>query len=104
MPFSSLPASNLFRIPQLQGAPPEIHFGNSIHSYFYFVREKQRLIICSQDDAFGTPSEGNLSNPLTGSLFFLAPSDSPQPAPKYDYDETGVVLEGNFFFGKSLPT
>ncbi|CAK7199358.1 hypothetical protein SEUCBS139899_002036 [Sporothrix eucalyptigena] len=44
-------------------------------------------------DIFSTPSK-ETPNPLTGSMFLLEFSDKPEPAPKYDYDESGVVLKG----------
>lgn len=51
------------------------------------------------DDAIGdifTTSSKDASNPLTGSMFFLDVLENPDPAPKYDYDETGVVLKGEW--------
>ncbi|KAL3487079.1 hypothetical protein BJX62DRAFT_241383 [Aspergillus germanicus] len=73
MPFKTLTANTLHRIPHLEGAPACIHFV----------------------DAFGTESDPSTTqNPLTGSLFFLEYSERPEPAPTYDYDETGVVLKG----------
>ncbi|KAL3480587.1 hypothetical protein BJX99DRAFT_254576 [Aspergillus californicus] len=75
MPFKTLPASTLHRIPHLEGAPPCVHF----------------------DDAFGTETSNSpdtTPNSLTGSLFFLDFAEHPEPAPRYDYDETGVVLKG----------
>jgi hypothetical protein len=33
---------------------------------------------------------------LTGSFFLLEKIDNPEPAPYYDYDETGVVLKGKW--------
>lgn len=47
-------------------------------------------------DVFGTPSK-DTPNPLTGSMFLLEYTDKPEPAPFYDYDETGVVIRGNIF-------
>jgi hypothetical protein len=36
----------------------------------------------------------DVPNPLTGSMFLLEYADKPQPAPHYDYDESGVVVKG----------
>ncbi|KAJ5213535.1 Asperlicin C monooxygenase [Penicillium cf. viridicatum] len=45
---------------------------------------------CGGDVALGLQVDPATTqkNPLTGSLFFLEYSESPEPAPKYDYDET----------------
>ncbi|KAL4969799.1 uncharacterized protein BDV14DRAFT_195329 [Aspergillus stella-maris] len=81
MVFKTLSASALHRIPQLESAPACVHFDDVFGT--------------EPDTAAGTTSIGSTpANPLTGSLFFLDYSDDPQPAPKYDYDETGVVLRG----------
>lgn len=40
-----------------------------------------------------TSTQG-VANPLTGSMFLLEPTATPEPAPTYGYDETGVVLKG----------
>lgn len=43
-------------------------------------------------DVFSSAKEA--TNPLTGSMFFLDALENSEPAPKYDYDETGVVIKG----------
>ncbi|KAI1083685.1 ethanolamine utilization protein [Whalleya microplaca] len=58
------------RVPKLEGAPAAVYF----------------------TDVF-TSKKGE-ANPLTGSTFLLEYAAVPEPAPKYDYDETGVVLKG----------
>lgn len=47
----------------------------------------------SRGDVFSTASQ-NDPNPLTGSFFLLEKAEKDEPAPKYDYDESGVVLKG----------
>ncbi|PHH67410.1 hypothetical protein CDD81_19 [Ophiocordyceps australis] len=58
------------RVPKLEPGPPNVYFS----------------------DVFSVPKDA--SNPLTASLFLLEKLDKPEPAPKYAYDETGVVLQG----------
>lgn len=43
-------------------------------------------------DVYSTPK--GQPNPLTGSMFLLEPTDKPEPAPTYNYDESGVVIRG----------
>lgn len=78
-----MPISNPFPLPY-----PHCHErkkkGANIPVFFAFPGE-----------ALGTEGDPiTTKNPLTGSLFFLEYSESPEPAPKYDYDETGVLLKG----------
>lgn len=44
-------------------------------------------------DIYGT-ADKDAANPLTGSFFYLEKMGNPDPAPKYTYDEAGVVLKG----------
>lgn len=53
-----------------------------------------------KEDLYGTPKDKDLPNPLTGSLFLLEHTQTPSPAPKYDIDETGVVLKGILQFNR----
>ncbi|CAK7229438.1 hypothetical protein SEUCBS140593_007245 [Sporothrix eucalyptigena] len=71
MVFEYTDEGKFHRIPKLEGAPACVYFS----------------------DIFSTPSK-ETPNPLTGSMFLLEFSDKPEPAPKYDYDESGVVLKG----------
>ncbi|VUC29091.1 unnamed protein product [Clonostachys rosea] len=63
--------AHFHKVPKLNPGPPNVYFG----------------------DVF-TSSTPDAANPLTGSMFFLEHLDDNEPAPKYDYDETGVVLKG----------
>lgn len=54
---------------------------------------KVHLLTSYAGDMFCTPDK-NAPNPLTGSFFLLEKIDTLEPAPKYDYDESGVVLKG----------
>ncbi|CAK7202165.1 hypothetical protein SEUCBS139899_004885 [Sporothrix eucalyptigena] len=70
MVFEYTGESKFHSVPHLEGAAACVHFV----------------------DVF-TSAKGS-SNPLTGSMFFLEYTDTPEPAPKYDYDESGVVIKG----------
>ncbi|KAH7224237.1 ethanolamine utilization protein [Fusarium solani] len=59
------------RIPKLSPGPANVWFG----------------------DVFGTCST-DLPHPLTASLFYLEKAEKNEPAPYYDFDETGIVLKG----------
>ncbi|KAJ9149915.1 hypothetical protein NKR23_g4137 [Pleurostoma richardsiae] len=71
MVFEFKSERELYRIPKLQGAPPPVHFV----------------------DVFSSAKQ-DVANPLTGSYFLLEYAEQPEPAPPYDYDESGVVLKG----------
>lgn len=44
-----------------------------------------------------TTASKDAPSPLTGSFFLLEKIDTREPAPKYDYDESGVVLKGKLY-------
>ncbi|KAH8667752.1 ethanolamine utilization protein [Ilyonectria robusta] len=71
MVFEWKDEGKLHRVPKLEPGPPNVYFG----------------------DMFCTPDK-DAPNPLTGSFFLLEKIDTLEPAPKYDYDESGVVLKG----------
>jgi hypothetical protein len=78
------------RIPKLSPGPANVWFGK-VPTF--------QLIIFSQltknyaGDVFGTCST-DLPHPLTASLFYLEKAEKNEPAPYYDFDETGIVLKG----------
>ncbi|KAK3322789.1 ethanolamine utilization protein [Apodospora peruviana] len=73
MVFEWKDEGKLHRVPKLEPGPPNVYFG----------------------DVFSTSTkDADAPNPLTGSFFLLEQIDNRDPAPKYDYDETGVVLKG----------
>lgn len=71
MVFEWKSEAHTHRVPKLEPGPANAYFS----------------------DVFSTASY-DAANPLTGSLFFLDFLENPDPAPTYDYDETGVVLRG----------
>ncbi|KAH8894018.1 ethanolamine utilization protein [Thozetella sp. PMI_491] len=71
MGFDYKTEGSFHRVPKLEGAPACVYF----------------------TDVFSTASK-DAPNPVTGSMFLLEYSDAPEPAPFYEYDETGVVLKG----------
>ncbi|CAI6029806.1 unnamed protein product [Clonostachys chloroleuca] len=71
MVFEWKSEAHFHRVPKLTPGPANVWFG----------------------DVF-TSSTPAATNPLTGSMFFLDYAEHNDPPPKYDYDETGVVLKG----------
>ncbi|KAI4858692.1 ethanolamine utilization protein [Hypoxylon rubiginosum] len=71
MVFEHKSEREFYRVPKLEGAPPPVHFV----------------------DVFSTAEKG-VPNPLTGSMFLLEYAATAEPAPHYDYDESGVVIKG----------
>ncbi|EJP66828.1 hypothetical protein NHJ13051_002876 [Beauveria bassiana] len=71
MVFEWQDEGKLHRVPKLEPGPPNVYFG----------------------DIFTTASS-DAPNPLTGSLFLLEKLENPDPAPKYEYDESGIVVKG----------
>ncbi|CAI7659493.1 hypothetical protein PCG10_005725 [Penicillium crustosum] len=71
MVFEWLDEGKFHRVPKLEPGPPNVYFG----------------------DVFSSASQ-DAPNLLAGSMFLLEQIDNPEPAPLYDYDETGVVLKG----------
>ncbi|KAH7177103.1 ethanolamine utilization protein [Dactylonectria macrodidyma] len=45
-------------------------------------------------DIFGTDPELQAANPLSATMFFMKATESPEPAPPYEYDEAGIVVKG----------
>ncbi|CAH0058167.1 unnamed protein product [Clonostachys solani] len=71
MVFEWKSEAHFHRVPKLYPGPANVYFG----------------------DVF-TSSTPGAANPLTGSMFFLDYLEHNDPVPKYDYDETGVVIKG----------
>ena len=55
---------------------------------------QEGILIATTVDVFTTERSYNSSNPLTSSMFLLEHTENDEPAPKYDYDETGIVIKG----------
>uniref|UniRef100_A0A8H7TI37 (S)-ureidoglycine aminohydrolase cupin domain-containing protein n=1 Tax=Bionectria ochroleuca TaxID=29856 RepID=A0A8H7TI37_BIOOC len=72
MVFEWKSEAHFHRVPKLTPGPANVYFGERC---FHLLN----------------PGRGQ---PLTGSMFFLDYSEHNDPVPKYDYDETGVVLKG----------
>ncbi|OQE39289.1 hypothetical protein PENCOP_c007G00019 [Penicillium coprophilum] len=72
MVFEWLDEGKFHRVPKLEPGPPNVYFG----------------------DVFSSASQ-DAPNLLAGSMFLLEQIDNPEPAPLYDYDETGVVLKAD---------
>ncbi|EXU99160.1 ethanolamine utilization protein [Metarhizium robertsii] len=71
MVFEWKSEAHFHRVPKLVPGPPNVYFA----------------------DVFSTSSP-EAPSPLTSSMFFLDYLERPDPAPKYEYDETGVVIKG----------
>lgn len=106
--FITLPSSQIFimvfewkdegklhRVPKLEPGPPNVYFGMYTWCYTWTSSRGSFTNAYYTGDMFCTPDK-NAPNPLTGSFFLLEKIDTLEPAPKYDYDESGVVLKGKF--------
>ncbi|KAF2651151.1 hypothetical protein K491DRAFT_696696 [Lophiostoma macrostomum CBS 122681] len=72
MVFEFISESRFHHIDKLEPGPPNVYFM----------------------DVFTSEKSNSNKDPLTGSMFLLEHSETNDPAPKYDYDETGVVVKG----------
>jgi hypothetical protein len=98
MVFEWKSEAHFHRVPKLTPGPANVYFGESksfaSYSGTYHSPWLISMLTISQKGDVFTSSTPGAANPLTGSMFFLDYSEHNDPVPKYDYDETGVVLKG----------
>ncbi|KAH6616047.1 ethanolamine utilization protein [Chaetomium sp. MPI-SDFR-AT-0129] len=55
-------------------------------------------------DVFGTDPETKAANPMSAMMFVMESTKELVPAPKYEYDETGIVAKGTFVIADETGT
>jgi hypothetical protein len=89
MVFEVKSVTEKFKVQNLEGAPEHVYFSG----FEMLYPEVQLLTFCTAD-LLGT-RDNKVVNPIVGSWFLLE-KGGPATPPKYEYDEVGVVIEGQF--------